>query len=118
MEQLWHQIVFNIAVSNCDDHRAEPRFPAYAAQGWRLSPAYDINPDEYGTGLKLNISENDNSLDFDLPMSITPYFGSRTAPCRNQYLQRLSVLFQVGKLATEYGIPKSEQDTMARAFRC
>lgn len=33
-----------------------------------------MNPDEHGTGLKLNISEDGNSLNFDLAMSVAPYF--------------------------------------------
>jgi serine/threonine-protein kinase HipA len=42
--------------------------------GWRLSLAYDINPIEKGTGLSLNISEDDNSLDFDLCIEVIDYF--------------------------------------------
>lgn len=68
LEQLWRRIVFNIAVSNCDDHLRNHGF-SLTNKGWQLSPAYDINPDENGTGLTLNISENDNSLDFD-PYSV------------------------------------------------
>ncbi len=94
MEQLWRRIVFNIAVSNCDDHLRNHGF-LLTPQGWRLSPAYDMNPDEYGTGLKLNISENDNSLDFDLAMSITPYFGLE--PARAESVLTEVMLFQVGK---------------------
>ena len=116
MEQLWRRIVFNIAVSNCDDHLRNHGF-LLTPQGWRLSPAYDINPDEYGTGLKLNISENDNSLDFDLPMSITPYFGLEPARAESILAEVKRVVSGWRKLATKYGIPKSEQDTMARAFR-
>lgn len=94
LEQLWRRIVFNIAVSNCDDYLRNYGF-LLTPQGWRLSPAYDMNPDEYGIGLKLNISENDNSLDFDLWVSRRILGWS--LPVRNQYLQRLSVLFQVGE---------------------
>ena len=102
MEQLWRRIVFNIAVSNCDDHLRNHGF-LLTPQGWRLSPAYDINPDEYGTGLKLNISENDNSLDFDLAMSILAEVKRAVSGWR--------------KLATKYGISKFEQDVMEKAFR-
>ena len=31
--------------------------------GWSLAPAYDMNPDPHGAGLKLNISETDNAQD-------------------------------------------------------
>ena len=39
-------------------------------KGWKLSPAYDINPTEKAHGLSLNISEDDNSLDFELCMDL------------------------------------------------
>ena len=42
--------------------------------GWILSPAYDLNPNPTGTGLKLNISETDNMLNLDLAMKVLPYF--------------------------------------------
>ena len=116
LEQLWRRIVFNIAVSNCDDHLRNHGF-LLTPQGWRLSPAYDINPDEYGTGLKLNISENDNSLDFDLAMSITPYFGLEPARAETILAEVKRAVSGWRKLATKYGISKFEQDAMERAFR-
>ncbi|WP_010263925.1 HipA domain-containing protein [Treponema primitia] len=64
---------FNIAVSNCDDHLRNHGFLLSPA-GWILSLAFDMNPDENGVGLKLNISESDNTLDFDLALSVIPYF--------------------------------------------
>jgi len=33
-----------------------------------------MNPVENGTGLKLNISENDNSLDLNLALEVIDYF--------------------------------------------
>ena len=47
LEQLWRRIVFNIAVSNCDDRLRNHGF-LLTPQGWRVSPAYEMNPDEYG----------------------------------------------------------------------
>ena len=44
MEALWRRMVFNILISNTDDHLRNHGF-LYAGQaGWRLSPAYDLNP--------------------------------------------------------------------------
>lgn len=73
LEQLWRRIVFNICISNCDDHLRNHGF-LLAENGWKLSPAFDINPIESGTGLKLNISENDNALDIDLALEVSSYF--------------------------------------------
>lgn len=63
LRQLWKRIVFNIAVSNTDDHLRNHGF-ILESRRWRLSPAYDTNPSPYGGGLSLAIDESDNSLDF------------------------------------------------------
>ena len=116
LEQLWRRIVFNIAVSNCDDHLRNHGF-ILNKKGWQLSPAYDINPDEYGSGLKLNISENDNSLDFDLALSVAPYFNLDVGKA-NQILTTVrTTVSKWRKFATGCGIPKIEQEQVARAFR-
>jgi serine/threonine-protein kinase HipA len=59
LEQLWRRVVFNILVSNTDDHLRDHGF-ILTNNGWQLSPAYDMNPNEMGSGLTLNISENSN----------------------------------------------------------
>lgn len=41
--QLWRRIVFSILISNSDDHLRNHGF-LYETNGWRLSPAYDMNP--------------------------------------------------------------------------
>jgi len=73
LEQLWRRIVFSISVTNTDDHLRNHGF-ILTNQGWSLSPAYDINPVETGTGLKLNISDEDNSLDLDLALEVSEFF--------------------------------------------
>ena len=40
----WRRIVFNILISNTDDHLRNHGFLYESARGWRLSPAYDLNP--------------------------------------------------------------------------
>ena len=43
LRQLWRRIVFNMLVSNTDDHLRNHGF-LRERNGWRLSPAYDLNP--------------------------------------------------------------------------
>lgn len=116
LEQLWRRIVFNIAVSNCDDHLRNHGF-ILTSKGWQLSPAYDINPDENGMVLKLNISEDDNSPDFALALSVAKYFGlsdNRATAIIDELKQTVSTW---RKIAERYGISRAEQDIVARAFR-
>ena len=116
LEQLWRRIVFNIAVSNCDDHLRNHGF-LLTPKGWTLSPAYDINPDEHGMGLKLNISEDDNSLDFELALSVAASFGLDNATSDEIINQTKKVVSNWQQLATQYGISRSEQEDNAGAFR-
>lgn len=73
LEQLWRRIVFNICISNIDDHLRNHGF-LLRKEGWVLSPAYDMNPSSTGNGLTLNISRVHNAKDLDLARSVAPYF--------------------------------------------
>ncbi|MEZ5329412.1 MAG: hypothetical protein R3F19_30555 [Verrucomicrobiales bacterium] len=39
-----------------------------------MAPAYDLNPDPFGRGLSLNITEEDNALNVALAMEVARYF--------------------------------------------
>ena len=60
--------------SNTDDHLRNHGFLLNPKKGWKLSPAYDINPIPDGYGLSLNIDEDSNSLSFDLCLEVHSYF--------------------------------------------
>lgn len=116
LEELWRRVVFNICISNVDDHLRNHGF-LFTPQGWTLSPAYDMNPIETGTGLKLNISENDNALDLELALHVHPYFRlkrTRAVEIINEVKQAVK---QWKVLANNYQIGRAEMETMSRAFR-
>lgn len=116
LEQLWRRIVFNICVSNTDDHLRNHGF-LMTNNGWKLSPAYDINPVETGVGLKLNISENNNALDLDLAMEVHPYFRIETNHAKEIIKEVKSAVSQWSLKADKYHISKSEQELKSGAFR-
>lgn len=116
LEQLWRRIIFNIAVSNCDDHLRNHGF-LLTPKGWTLSPAYDINPDEHGMGLKLNVSEDDNSLDFELALNVADYFGLNTAKANTILVQIRDTVSLWQQIAARQGISRSEQEEVSVAFR-
>lgn len=64
IEELWKRIIFNMAVSNTDDHLRNHGF-LLTEKGWVLSPLYDVNPIPYGEGLSLNVTDTDNSIHID-----------------------------------------------------
>ncbi len=116
LEELWRRIVFSIAVSNSDDHLRNHGF-LLVDNGWILSPAYDLNPNEMADGLSLNISENSNALDYNLAKSVARDF--RLSPARADEITK-KVRGEVSKwknLATKFGIGRSEQERMQKAFK-
>lgn len=116
LEQLWRRIVFSICVSNTDDHLRNHGF-ILKDEGWVLSPAYDINPVETGTGLKLNISDEDNSLDLDLAIEVSEYF--RLSEKRaNEIIEEVKTAVRNWRdVANKYGISRNEQELKSMAFR-
>jgi serine/threonine-protein kinase HipA len=44
LHQHWRRIVFSVLISNTDDQLRPQSFLYEGNQGWRLSPAYDLNP--------------------------------------------------------------------------
>jgi serine/threonine-protein kinase HipA len=115
LEQLWRRIVFNICVSNTDDHLRNHGF-ILTDNGWILSPAYDINPIETGTVLKLNISEDDNALDLNLALEVSPYFRVKEKRAVEIIAEVKSSVKNWRKIAAKYGISKFEQELKSMAF--
>ena len=66
-------MLFNIMVSNSDDHLRNHGF-IFDMSGWRISPAYDINPTPNSMGLHLNIDDVSNALDVELAFEVAEYF--------------------------------------------
>jgi serine/threonine-protein kinase HipA len=113
---MWLRIVFNISVSNTDDHLRNHGF-LLTEKGWRLSPAYDINPSIDKDGLALNIDVENNSLDFNLAKSTGEYYMLT----KNEMEEIIShVRYVVAKwrsYASEIGISRKDQDLMGPAFQ-
>ena len=115
LEELWRRIVFSICVSNTDDHLRNHGF-LLTDKGWALSPAYDINPVENGQSLKLNISENDNSLDLNLVMEVYEYFRLSEERANEIIMQVKGSVTKWREVASKFGISKSNQNLKALAF--
>ena len=114
LRELWSRIVFNMLVSNADDHLRSYGFNPAARKGLAALRGVPV-PDAHG--LKLNVSEADNVMDLDLARAVAPYFrvSARLASERIQHCR--SVVAQWRKIAEQLSIPAREQERMAPAFR-
>lgn len=116
LHQLWRRIIFNIAISNTDDHLCNHGFILEDA-GWKLSPAYDINPSIDKDGLALNIDMDNNALDFELAKSVGEYFQLNLQQMENIIEEVIAPVRNWKAIAIEIGISRSEQELMTAAFR-
>ncbi len=115
LHQLWRRIVFNIAVSNTDDHLRNHGF-ILTENGWILSPAYDINPSIDKDGLALNIDMDNNSLDFELAKSVGEYFRLNNREMDVIINEVKSAVSRWKEIASKIGISKKEVELMENAF--
>lgn len=119
MEALWRRIVFFILISNSDDHLRNHGFLYAGPQGWRLSPAYDLNPvptDIKPRILSTAITEDDSTASFALAMEVAGYFELEDAKAREVAAQVGQAVSTWRGEAARHGLTKAEIDRMASAF--
>lgn len=116
LRELWKRIVFNMAVSNTDDHLRNHGF-VLTSKGWRLSALYDVNPIPDGASLSLNVSEEDNSLSIDLAVEVAEQF---IIPKKEATALADEIVITVRdnwrKIAEKNGLSKSSIEYMKSAF--
>ena len=115
LHQLWRRIIFNIAISNTDDHLRNHGFILTDA-GWRLSPAYDLNPSIDKGGLHLNIDTTNNALDFKLAKSVGEYFQLKNEEMDQIISEIQKVVADWRDVAAAIQIPRKEIEIMSAAF--
>ncbi len=116
LKELWKRIVFNMAISNTDDHLRNHGF-LLTKKGWRLSPLYDINPIEDGEDLSLNVSEADNRISIDLAIQTAKFYGINDKNARGIADEIKSIVLNNWEsLAKKYGISRSEIENKKTAF--
>ncbi|MCF0187630.1 MAG: HipA domain-containing protein, partial [Bacteroidaceae bacterium] len=114
--ELWKRIVFNMAVSNTDDHLRNHAF-ILAKNGWVLSPLYDVNPVPYGDELALNVDSDDCRISIPLAVSVAIHFGITEDKARSMAAEILSVVRNNWeRLAGRYGLSRSRIEAMRPAF--
>jgi serine/threonine-protein kinase HipA len=116
--QLWRRIVFSILISNSDDHLRNHGF-LYAAGGWRLSPAYDMNPipvDIKPRVLTTAIDQVDGTASLDLALQVAAHFGLKAVNAKGVAREVGNAVSRWREAASATGLSGKEIDRMASAF--
>jgi serine/threonine-protein kinase HipA len=116
LKQLWTRVVFNIVVSNRDDHLRNHGF-ILGADGWRLAPAYDLNANIERTAHTLAINASDPTADVGLALTTAPYYGLEAAAAERILNQVKAAVTSWEAKAAALRLPREESELVAQAFR-
>jgi serine/threonine-protein kinase HipA len=119
LKQLWRRIVFNVLISNTDDHLRNHAFLYTGNEGWRLSPAYDLNPSPVDLKpriLSTMIDTDDGTASLDLALSVAGYFNLSVEQGRGIAGEVGAAVSRWRRVAAQVGLGKAEMDRMASAF--
>lgn len=117
--QLWRRIVLSILISNTDDHLRNHGFLYEPSAGWRLSPAYDLNPvpvDIKSRVLTTAIDEGDGTASLDLAFEVAPHFGVKPDKAKDIVREVGTAVARWRETAAATGLSNKEIDRMASAF--
>jgi serine/threonine-protein kinase HipA len=119
MHALWRRIVFNILIANTDDHLRNHGFLWAGPDGWRLSPAYDLNPvptDIKPRVLSTAIDLDDCTASLDLAFQVGEYFELSVREARQIAGEVGKAIARWRRVAANLGLTSREIDRMSSAF--
>ena len=119
MRQLWRRVVFNILISNTDDHLRNHGFLHRPGAGWALSPAYDLNPvptDVKPRVLSTAIDFENATASLDLALEVAPYFELKNGEARAIVAEVARATAEWRSVAAGLAVPAAETTRMASAF--
>jgi serine/threonine-protein kinase HipA len=115
LRELWTRVVFNILVSNRDDHLRNHGF-ILGPDGWRLAPAYDLNPNIERSHHQLAIDTADPTPDVELALSSAAFYGLRDQEARKTVQRLRGMVSRWRSIASNLQLPRAEIELFAQAF--
>ncbi len=120
VQQLWRRLVFNLLITNVDDHLHNHGFLHVAHGQWRLAPAFDINPfPDKERESKTWLSEEDGPItDVGMLLARASYFALDAVQAQGALREVLAAVsgWRQVALGPEVGLRPRELDDFAPAF--
>jgi len=120
LHQLWRRLVFNLLITNVDDHLQNHGFLHVERGLWRLAPAFDINPfPDKDRESKTWLTEQDGPItDLKMLMARASYFALNPDHALSIVGEVTSAVSAWRELALsrEVGMQPAELDDFAPAF--
>ncbi len=115
LEQLFRRVAFNVAVGNRDDHLRNHGY-VLGANGWRLAPAFDVNPNIDKAEHVLNIDDADSRPSLQTVLTTARFYGL-SAQRANQIVEEVaSAVDGWREAARRAGVAAGDVELTAGAF--
>ncbi|MCE6949732.1 HipA domain-containing protein, partial [Cereibacter sphaeroides] len=117
--ELYRRIIFSVLVSNTDDHMRNHGFLRDGAAGWRLSPAFDINPtsqDDKMRVLTTHIDYDEGTCSMDLVLSVADEFDLSQKEAKSMAAEVARTVRTWRDVAWLFQAPEREITRIASAF--
>jgi serine/threonine-protein kinase HipA len=115
LHQLFRRIVFNVLTANRDDHLRNHGF-LRTAKGWRLAPAFDVNPSPQKLEHSLAFDGSLRDPDLDLVRETAPHYRLAGARAGEIVAEVGRAVFRWRESAREAGLTGEELDRVGSAF--
>ncbi len=119
LAHLWRRIVFNMMDPNTDDHLRNHGF-LREPNGWRLAPAYDLNPMPADVKPRIHalaIGESDGAASLETALRIVPMFGVTEESARAIATEAGTAIRRWRGAVARYGLTPDEAERMSSAFK-
>lgn len=115
LEQLFRRVAFNVAIGNRDDHLRNHGF-VLGATGWRLAPAFDVNPNIDKAEHVLNIDDADNRPSLQTVLTTAAFYGLTEERGKQIVEEVASAVDGWEDLARQAGIARGDVELTVGAF--
>jgi serine/threonine-protein kinase HipA len=118
LRQLWQRMAFSILISNTDDHLRNHGFLHERGDSWRLSPAFDLNPNPQpgSKNLSTAIDYTDTRASVDTLMSVADYFRLDASDALNVLAKVARATTRWRTVAKSHGLTQHDLEVMQPAF--
>jgi len=116
LRQLFRRVAFNVAVGNRDDHLRNHGF-VLERTGWRLAPAFDVNPNIDKAEHVLNIDELDKRPDLQTVLDTAAFYGLNGGQARRVVDEVAAAVAGWRAVARRLRIARAEMALLEGAFR-
>lgn len=115
LAQLFRRVAFNVAVGNRDDHLRNHGF-LLGKTGWRLAPAFDVNPNIDKAEHVLNLDDGDNRPSLETVLNTAEFYGLTHDSATKILEEVASAVDQWESIARKEHIAAADIDLTAGAF--